>query len=419
MKVKTVPFMICLAILLGAMQGCASLQRLPAVPADSTTRAEVLGIPNARFFVDADLSPYLKEAMVSIAREKAFLAKSGHRGDLPPVNFLALSGGGDDGAFGAGLLLGWTQSGTRPQFKLVTGISTGALIAPFAFLGPDYDHFLREFYTNVNPKDIFETRFILSAITSDALSDNKPLFNLVKKLVNRDMLDKIAAEYAKGRILLIGTTNLDARRPVIWNMGAIASSKDPRAVELFVRILLASSAIPGVFPPVMIPVEVNGKTFDEMHVDGGTTAQVFVYPPSLFALAHSRGIKFDIRKRNLYVIRNSRLDPAWTSVERRMLTIAGRAVSSLIHSQGVGDLYRIYMVAKNDGVDYNLAYIGPEFKAAHKEEFDRTYMKALFKYGYDLARNGYPWKKAPPFLESWKPLPQGLCDRQNGVAQGR
>ena len=134
MKVKTVPFMICMAILLGAVQGCASLKRLPAVPADSTTRAEVLGIPNARFFVDADLTPYLKEAVVSLDREKAFLAKSGQRGEMPPVNFLALSGGGDDGAFGAGLLVGWTQSGTRPQFKLVTGISTGALIAPFAFL---------------------------------------------------------------------------------------------------------------------------------------------------------------------------------------------------------------------------------------------------------------------------------------------
>ncbi|MGD0400180.1 MAG: patatin-like phospholipase family protein [Syntrophobacteraceae bacterium] len=410
MNVKTVPFLLCVAVLLGVLQGCASLQRLPAVPADFTTRADVLGIPNARFFVDEDLSPYLQEVMGALDREKAFLAKSGHVGEMPPANFLALSGGGDDGAFGAGLLVGWTQSGTRPQFKLVTGISTGALIAPFAFLGLDYDNLLKEFYTGIGPKDIYVTRSMLSVITSDALNDNTPLWNLVRKLVNRDMLNEIAAEYEKGRILLIGTTNLDSRRPVIWNMGAIASSKDPRALDLFDRIILASAAIPGVFPPVMIPVEINGKPFDEMHVDGGATAQVFVYPPSLFDLARSRQIKTDIRKRNLYVIRNGRLDPEWASVDRRLLPIAGRAISSLIHSQGVGDLYRIYLVAKRDGVDYNLAYIGPEFNTVHKEEFDNAYMKALFEYGYDLARNGYQWKKTPPFLESSKPLPQGLSD---------
>jgi hypothetical protein len=410
MNVKTVPFLLCVAVLLGVLQGCASLQRLPAVPADFTTRADVLGIPNARFFVDEDLSPYLQEVMGALDREKAFLAKSGHVGEMPPANFLALSGGGDDGAFGAGLLVGWTQSGTRPQFKLVTGISTGALIAPFAFLGLDYDNLLKEFYTGIGPKDIYVTRSMLSVITSDALNDNTPLWNLVRKLVNRDMLNEIAAEYEKGRILLIGTTNLDSRRPVIWNMGAIASSKDPRAIDLFDRIILASAAIPGVFPPVMIPVEINGKPFDEMHVDGGATAQVFVYPPSLFDLARSRQIKTDIRKRNLYVIRNGRLDPEWASVDRRLLPIAGRAISSLIHSQGVGDLYRIYLVAKRDGVDYNLAYIGPEFNTVHKEEFDNAYMKALFEYGYDLARNGYQWKKTPPFLESSKPLPQGLSD---------
>jgi len=233
--------------MLAVLQGCASIQRLPAVPDDSTTRADVLGIPNARFFVDDDLLPYLQEGMAALDREKAFLAKSGHGGEMPPANFLALSGGGDDGAFGAGLLVGWTKSATRPQFKLVTGISTGALIAPFAFLGPDYDHLLKEFYTGVGPKDIYETRSILAVITSDALSDNKPLLNLIRKYVNRDLLKEIAAEYQKGRVLLIGTTNLDSRRPVVWNMGAIASSKDPRALDLFNSILLGSAAIPEYF----------------------------------------------------------------------------------------------------------------------------------------------------------------------------
>ncbi len=410
MKVKTVPFLMCVTALLAVLQGCASLQRLPAVPADYTSRAHVLGIPNARFLVDQDLSPYLKEVVAALNREKAFLAKSGYRGEMPPANFLALSGGGDDGAFGAGLLVGWTQTGTRPQFKLVTGISTGALIAPFAFLGPDYDHLLREFYTNVSPKDIFLRRSILSAITGDAFYDNKPLWNLIGKLVDRDMLNKIAAEYDKGRMLLIGTTDLDSDRPVIWNMGAIASSKDPRALDLFRRIMLASAAIPGAFPPVMIPVDIDGKRFDEMHVDGGASAQVFVYPPSIFELARSKHIDVNIRKRHLYVIRNGRLDPQWADVERRLLSIADRSISSLIHSQGVGDLFRIYFVAKRDGVDFNLAYIGPEFNAVHKEDFDKAYMKALFEYSYDLATKGYPWKKAPPYVESSKPIRMGLSD---------
>ena len=343
--------------------------RLPAVPANSTTRAEVLGIPNARFFVDDDLSPYLKEAMDALGREKAYLAKSGQVAQMPPANFLAISGGGDDGAFGAGLLVGWTQAGTRPQFKLVTGVSTGALIAPFAFLGPDYDSALKAVYTGIGPNDIFISRSIISAITSDALSDNKPLWNLLEKYINQDMKRAIAAEYEKGRMLLIGTTNLDSRRPVVWNMGAIASSKDPRSLDLFRSIMLASAAIPGAFPPVMIPVEVDGKQFSEMHVDGGASAQVFVYPPSLLELARSRQIEIEKRERHLYVIRNSRLDPQWASVERRMLSIAGRSISALIHSQGLGDLIRIYMVAKKDGVDYNLAYIGPEFTVAHKDGF--------------------------------------------------
>ena len=410
MKVKTVPFLMCVTALLTVLQGCASLRRLPAVPEEHTSRADVLGIPNARFFVDEALSPYLKEFMAALNREKAFLANSGYRGELPPANFLALSGGGDDGAFGAGLLVGWTKSGTRPQFKLVTGISTGALIAPFAFLGPEYDHLLKEFYTNISPKDIFLRRNIIAAITGDALYDNKPLGNLIRKLVKRDMLNKIAAEYEKGRMLLIGTTDLDSDRPVIWNMGAIASSKDPRALDLFRRIMLASAAIPGAFPPVMIPVEIDGKRFEEMHVDGGATTQVFVYPPSIVELARSKHIEVNIRKRHLYVIRNGRLDPQWAYVERRLFSIADRSISSLIHSQGVGDLFRIYFVAKKDGVDFNLAYIGPEFNAVHKEDFDNAYMKALFEYSFDLARKGYPWKKTVPFLESSKPVKMGLSD---------
>ncbi|MFO1372303.1 MAG: patatin-like phospholipase family protein [Candidatus Competibacteraceae bacterium] len=393
----------CLALLLTAflllLQGCATPSRLAAVPAPDTTRAEIPGIPNARYWVQTDIEPFIRDAIASAQRERAYLARTGHQGPLPPVNFLAVSGGGDDGAFGAGLLVGWTQAGNRPEFKGVTGVSTGALIAPFAFLGPEEDATLREVYTTIGPRNVLEPRGLLAALTSDGLADNHPLFELISRHVNAEFLARIAKEYQeKGRLLMIGTTNLDARRPVIWNMGAIAASGDPRALDLFRKIMLASAAIPGAFPPVMIDVEVGGKPYQEMHVDGGAQAQVFLYPPRMFDLIRQQGVKVTPRARSVYIIRNARLDPDWAAVERSTLTIVERAISSLIQSQGLGDLYRIYLTAQKDGLDYNLAYIGADFNAEHKEDFDTAYMRALFDYGYQLGRKGYPWQKNPPGL---------------------
>jgi hypothetical protein len=395
---------LCTALLLLA-QGCATPSRLDAVPVQDTTRAEIPGIPNARYWVQTDIEPFIRDAIASVQREQAYLARTRHQGSLPPINFLAVSGGGDNGAFGAGLLVGWTQAGTRPEFKGVTGVSTGALIAPFAFLGPEEDDTLREVYTTISPQNILKPRGLLAALTSDGLADNSPLFELISRHINAEFLVRIAREYQeKGRLLLIGTTNLDARRAVVWNMGAIASSSDPRALDLFRKILLASAAIPAAFPPVMIDVEVDGKPYQEMHVDGGAQAQVFLYPPRMFDLVRQQGVKVPPRARSVYVIRNARLDPDWAAVERSTLTIAGRAISSLIQSQGLGDLYRIYLTAQQDGLDYNLAYIGADFNAEHKEDFDTTYMQALFDYGYQLGQKGYTWQKAPPGMAVAKTL---------------
>ena len=392
------------AVLLILLHGCSTLPRQEAVPAADTTRAVIPGIPNARYWVDTDIDPFIRDAIASAQREREYLVRSGHQGPLPPVSFLAISGGGDDGAFGAGLLVGWSASGTRPEFKGVTGVSTGALIAPFAFLGSDYDDKLRAVYTTIGPPDVLQPRGALAALTSDGLADNQPLWRLISSYINADLLGRIGREYTeKGRLLMIGTTNLDARRPVIWNMGAIASSSDPRALDLFRRIMLASAAIPAAFPPVMFDVEVDGKPYQEMHVDGGAMAQVFLYPPRLFETARSEGMKIAARERKVYIIRNARLDPQWATVERSTLSIAGRAISSLIQTQGIGDLYRIYLTAQQDSLDYNLAYIGADFKAVHKEDFDTAYMRALFDYGYQLASKGYSWHKTPPGLAVRKP----------------
>ncbi len=389
-------YWLLIAVAIG-LSACSIPTRQHAVPQAWSGKAEVVGLPGVRYVVQAEMPDMIQEAMASVQKEQAYLATQGQiKGDtLPPANFLALSGGGDDGAFGAGLLCGWTASGTRPEFKLVTGISTGALLAPFAFLGPKYDMALRAVYTETSPKDILEARSFHAAVFDDAMADNAPLGRLVEKYVTADMLKEIAGEYAKGRLLLMATTNLDARQAVIWNMTKIAASGNPEAMKIFHKIMLASAAIPGAFPPAMIDVEVNGQRYQEMHVDGGAMAQVFVYPPSLKLndRAKEQGI---VRERHLYVVRNARLDPDWAEVQRQTFSIAGRAISSLIQTQGVGDLYKIYSTAQRDGIDYNLAYIPKRFFAPHKEDFDSVYMRKLFQTGYDLAVKGYRWEKTPP-----------------------
>ena len=230
---------------------------------------------------------------------------------------------------------------------------------------------------------------------NDAMADTEPLYQFVAKIITSEFLTKIAAEYQKGRLLMVGTTDIDARRPVIWNMTAIAAVGSPAALELFRKILVASAAIPGAFPPVMIDVEIGGQRYQEMHVDGGAMAQVFLYPPSLNLTELAAANKME-RTRTLYLIRNARLDPEWASVDRRTLGILARAIDSLINTQGIGDLYRIYLTAQRDKLDYNLAFIPPDFSVPHKEQFDTTYMRSLFDYAYEKASHGYPWQKYPP-----------------------
>lgn len=376
-----------------ALSGCATPQRLPAVPQAQIAEARPT-IGPVRFLVSRESDSFAAEARSSLAKEQQWLASQGRGSDLPPAYFLAVSGGGDNGAYGAGFLNGWSASGTRPEFKVVTGISTGALIAPFAFLGPKYDYVLRRVYTETSQKDIFKKRGIVKGIFGDAMADSRPLANVISSYVNRALLDEIAAEYAKGRLLLVGTANLDALEPVIWNLTAIATSQDPNATKLFANVLLASASIPGAFPPVMIDVNAGGTRYQEMHVDGGTMAQVFLYPPSL-SLADAPQ-----RKRVLYIIRNARLDPDWASVERRTLSIATRAIASLTRTQGIGDLYRIYATSQRDGLDFNLTYIPRTFDTPHNENFETAYMRSLFDVGFQAGKDARQWEKFPPGFQA-------------------
>lgn len=382
-------------ILLLLIQGCAGLDRLPAVPRDLTAEATVPGFEDARYRLPHDLEALTKEGIASYYREVDYAKQQGETLPLPPATFLAISGGGDNGAFGAGLLNGWTMSGSRPDFKLVTGVSTGALTAPFAFLGPEYDLKLKEFYTTASPERIFTPRSMLSALTSDAMADYTPLWDMLDKEVNEQFIEEVAREYHKGRLLLIATVDIDASQSVLWNMTKIAASGHPKALEMFRSIMIASASIPGAFPPILIDVEVDGKKYQEMHVDGGTAAQVFVYPPSLH-IKNLEKEKHVNRGHEIFVVRNARLDPEWTEVERQTMSIAGKAVASLIQTQGIGDLYQIYSITQRDNIPFNLAYIPADFSYPHKEMFDTKYMNELFRFGEKSVQEEGFWKKNPP-----------------------
>jgi predicted patatin/cPLA2 family phospholipase len=356
--------------------------------------AQIPYIPDARIWGDT-LPPEIQEKLAEIKeqiREKDPEAK------YKPIDYLTISGGGANGAFGTGLLVGWTAAGNRPDFWVVTGISTGALIAPFAFLGPEYDAKLKKLYTTTSTKDILDKRSLFSILTADSAADTKPLREILEEVIDVKMLEDIVAEHDKGRRLFIGTTNLDAKRPVIWSIGVIAKSGAPNALELVRDVLLASASIPGAFTPVYIEVEANGRRYDEIHVDGGTSSQVFLYPASLDMRWGMRQIGFKGKSR-IYVIRNSRIEPDWETVKPRIVPILGNTISTLIRTQGIGDLYRIYLGAQRDGIDYNLAFIPSDFEEKPKEVFDPEYMGKLFDLGYQMAKNGYPWEKAPPGFE--------------------
>lgn len=369
------------------------------VPMGLVDQATVDNLKGIRFWGDAPPGTYRPFAEARIAQLQKKYGISGLKGKKVEVESLSLSGGGDDGAFGAGLLVGWSESGTRPEFEIVTGISTGSMIAPMAFLGPRYDGMLKEAYTTVSSNQLVKTQ-VLSAVlgSADGLADPKPLANMIARFTSQKMLEEIAAEYRKGRFLLIGTTNLDAQRPVIWDIGALANSGRPDALQLMRKIILASASVPGALPPVELKVAAEGKFYDEMHVDGGVTRQVFLYPPGFEPETIDAAVGWKPARR-AYIIRNGKVTPEFAVTKAKLLPITSRSISTLIKTQGVGDLYQIYLTTKRDHVDYNLAYIPPDFTMQSKSAFDKAYMNALFKLGYSLGRAGVKWEKSPPGWE--------------------
>lgn len=336
----------------------------------------------------ADIAAPVRIAGDDTAAFQALIGKAPRAGDP----WLVISGGGENGAFAAGILAGWSQSGGRPDFGVITGVSTGALIAPFAFIGQRGDAALREAYTTISASDVFEF-----GGTDESLTDTWPLKKRIDKAVTADLLKAVAAENAKGRRLLVATTELDSERPVLWDMGAIAQAGTPKALSLFRAIVLASSAVPGIFPPVMIDAaSPDGKTFQEMHADGGTTAPFYLAPAA--AIDGSAGLRLPASR--VYLIVNNKLTPYFQMARRDTLSVLGRSLSAAIKAQTRAALSLSRSFAERSGLDLEVAEIDGRFTKETPAPFDRDYMRALFAHGESLARNGSAFAPAATEMQA-------------------
>lgn len=377
-----------LAALLLLLAACAAPPRAFDPPsADAYEDAVLPGFRAIRFWAD-EAPPFLDSYLESrrgILKANPSLSM---RQDI-----LALSGGAEDGAYGAGFLKGWSERGDRPEFTWVTGISTGALIAPFAFLGSDYDDDLQRFFTGISVEDIVNLRPLGVLFGGSAVGDTAPLRETVEATVDDEMVAAIARESRRGRYLMIGTTHLDAQRHMIWNIGAIAESGKSDAKPLIHDILLASASIPGAFPPVLFDVTVDGARHQELHVDGGITHQVFAYPPAI----HLREIDERLGvspRRTLWVVRNTKIEADYQPVDLGAANIVTRAINTLTKYQGRGDLLALESLAARDGMALRVTYVPASFDMPYEALFDPDYMGALYRVGYAAALGPEPWQES-------------------------
>lgn len=397
---RTLANAVTVILVLLTLAGCGTVPPHRALPDNFKGMAAITGYPAAIRSWGDEASENLDTAIADriTAYKKLHAAEYDRDKKYPAMNYLAISGGANNGAFGAGIVSGWTQARNRPDFSIVTGVSTGALIAPFAFLGPKYDDRLKEVFTTLNSSNIYsdDVLTLLDGVTGGlALADNTPLLREIQRTITPELFVEIAEEHRKGRRLYIGTSNLEAQRSVIWDIGAIANSGNPGALALFHKIMLASAAVPGVFKPVFINVTVGGKTYQEIHADGGVTAQVFLFPLQTRKADRDLFLESKIG-RNLYIIRNNKIVPEYKPLEPGLVSVSKRSLETLIKYQGLGDLYRLYIGAQRDGVDYHLVHIPSDFREESKEAFDPTYMSALHDVGYAMGRAGDMWESAPP-----------------------
>ena len=313
-----------------------------------------------------------------------------------PSNVLVLSGGGANGAYTAGVLNGWTAAGDRPEFDVVTGISTGALIAPFAFLGSEFDDLLKRNYTQSRDRDIFTRRWLPALVYADSLADSAPLRNRIASEITPTFLTRIAKAHRDGRRLYVGTTDLDTKHLVVWDMGAIADGDDPTKLELFREVLLASASVPGLLPPVEIDINVEGRRHAELHVDGGVAASLFLQPAMLgmsVSDADEAKVRDDL---DVYVIVAGQLRLPRRRVQRKLSAVIEESVGGVLQSQLDGDLLKIYLLSRWAGAKFALTAVPRDLaEEASPLVFDPRTMQKLFDVGYHDAQTKAGWHNAP------------------------
>jgi predicted acylesterase/phospholipase RssA len=342
---------------LALMSGCTPSRWLPKIPPQPEVRVKSVAAPEV-----------------------------GTSEPRPVKSILALSGGGSYGAYTAGVLNGWSRSNNRPEFDVVTGISTGALIAPMAFLGPKYDTEMRHFYTEVRRRDVFALRNLVTVPFRDAIATTAPLRHLVEAGITEQVVQEIAGEHKKGRRLYIATTNLQSRKTVVWDLGAMAVKNGPDTRRLIIDVLVASAAVPGVFPPVPIRMEENGQQRTELHVDGGVTTPVFV-PTSVLENA---------KDADLFVILSHKPYPDAGQVKPRVLRVLGASGAALIHAHARSDISNLYYRAVANGLKFRMVALRQDFDVNDSAiEFDQSSMTKLFVEGVRVGVAGPVWDSSP------------------------
>lgn len=311
------------------------------------------------------------------------------------IDVLALSGGGSIGAFGAGVIKGWTESGKRPTFDVVTGVSTGGLIASFAFLGADWDGKLEEFYTQTENSEIYQRRG-LRGLLGDGLLDTAPLRQQIEGVVDARFLDAVADAHRRGRRLYVATTDLDAGEAVVWDMGGIAASENPNKLQLYRDVLVASAAVPGLFRPVYVRSQSEPDRM-RMHVDGGVKTPVLLRS---FMIAGKQ------KQKTVWMLLNGalKLRAEGAQVKATLPSISMRSISELLRGLTYKTVYQSYVATRQAGADYRLLFLPDEEKEPSAFDFEPDTMRKLFEIGRHLGANPANWRTEPPRLEQFERL---------------
>jgi hypothetical protein len=377
------------AVAVAILAGCSHTSRRATVP---TYTAQYPAEP---------FPPVEQPAVASLDSTLGPLASTGQP-RVKPVHVLAVCAGGADTAFMAGAIVGWTQSGTRPTFDVVTGMSGGALVGAFAFLGPKYDCHLQRLFTNLSTSDLLRIRPVRYLIRDGAIGSPEPLERLLEAEVNESFLADLREAHAQGRRLFIGTTNFDTKRLVVWDLGAIASSDRPDVATLVRKILLASVTWAGMMPPVEIEVDVDGRRYCEHHIDGGATAQAFVrFGPTPGWPNPQEPAPGWLAGSNLYVLAGGKLYATPVPAPDRFFGRILSGISCLTNSLARADMYRLYALCLSSGMRFHLLAVPQDDPDTRPNllKLNPAETQRMFQVGYRLTASGPNWRRTPPGAE--------------------